>query len=169
MSNALRAVERAAERAAEKAATITVTVGDLVNSRQVLADLMRQKFPAGKGKQSLTFGRLCRDVFRELETAYDPAYNELLKKFGTESTETPGNFTITADRTAEFQAAVVEVISAEVTLLHQSMPELVDLFPFSAADALALEWLINPEYNEEKNEEKTEGQNETTLQPNNDS
>jgi hypothetical protein len=143
MSNNLRSIERAKKREQDKAATMTVTVGDLVAARPVLNELVRAKFPEGKGKLSLSFGRLCRDVFKELDTAYDPAYNELLKKHGEEDQTKPGTFQIPQAEVEKFQAAVKELISAEIVLVHQPLPELVDIFSLSAAEALMLEWLID--------------------------
>jgi len=142
MSNKVHALKRANKLDADKEATITVSMADLVNARPVLGALMREKFPEGKGKLSLEFGRLCRDAFKELETAYDPAYNELLKKHGDESKEKPGQFEIRQDEVEAFKKAVDELVSAEITLLHKSLPEIADVFALSGVEALALEWLL---------------------------
>lgn len=142
MNNNIRSIKREKQKDADKSASLTISIGQLASSRPILHSLLAQKFPEGKGKQSLNFGRLCRDVFKELETAYDPAYSELLKKHGEEQKENPGTYTFKKEAIEQFNKETAELNSAEVILLHKAMPELLDIFSLSGSDALILEWLV---------------------------
>jgi len=142
MSNNVRSIKRGMKKQQDKEATLSATIGDFASSRPILVRCLSQPFPVGKGKQSLEFGRLCRDVFKELETSYDPKHAEILKKYGEEQKDAPGSFTIKNENIEPFNSEVTEIALAEVTLLHKKMPELLDIFSLTGQEALVLEWLV---------------------------
>lgn len=145
MSNKIRSIAKEKQRRADAAETMTVSLAQLIQSQEGIGMISQTRLP---GQQSLMFGRLIRDVSKELET-YEPVRKALCEKHGVLSDD-KSEYTFTDENREKFNTEHRETVEAEIILHHKKMPELLDLkdennnslVRLLPSEALSLEWLI---------------------------
>jgi hypothetical protein len=121
------------------------TIAQIINSDKALNNLLEQKLPLGI---SIQLGK----VVSELEPVFKKANEarmEVLKQFGTEMEvdgKPTGQFQVSPENQAEFEAAMKAVFEDEVELSIPSIdPERLPEACLTGKDAIALSWLWKKE------------------------
>jgi len=122
-----------------------VTVGQLVNARETLKRLQQERLPA---RVAFRLARIIREVDPVLR-AYDEAHTPLVKRLWVPAGEEGVYAPPTGDAWNEYVMERTALWEDTVNINAASLKE-ADLarVTISAADALALEWMIEEEESE---------------------
>lgn len=164
MSNKVRSIAKARERQQAKDGQITVTLARLVGSAMQTKEnpapalhhlLGQHEMPI---KQSFLIGKIANSVFEEIK-AYQTTHTTLCEKYaekdaagkarildaeGKQVAEgQPGSYDIPADKMADFNKELAELLETEVTISGQQV-KVSELQGVKIAPAymMALDWLI---------------------------
>lgn len=99
-------------------------------------------FPADKAQLRTQFRRLMRDVLQEVET-FRPVQMEIFQRHGTPSSD--GQILQITSQSVNWKAFQTELSAArsvEITLSHEQMPELTQVWAVSPVEEEALTWLV---------------------------
>jgi len=122
--------------------SLTVKLGDLVNSENALAALAQDDVSA---RMSFTLALVLKEVGKHLD-AKRAAHLKLLEKYGTPREKNPNNFDIKPEQREAFDAEFKDLLETEVTLngigkIRASALE-TEGVKFSGEERLALSWLL---------------------------